>query len=193
MRPICAMDTETTSLAWNREAWEVALIRRDDDGVKETSFFIDVDLNRADPKSLEIGGYYRRHPHGIWSTDLAAKDANMIDSPAPNGLTYLWADHAARVVQRWTHEATIVGAQPHFDTHIFERMLRKYERQPSWHYRLRDVESMTAGALGEDVGGLAKCAAALGVPFPDADQHTALGDARVALAIYDHLMSGDDE
>jgi DNA polymerase III epsilon subunit-like protein len=50
---------------------------------------------------------------------------------------------------------------------------------------------LTAGHLGREVGGLAACAEALGIEFPEQEQHTALGDARVALAIYDKILRGE--
>ena len=66
-RPVCSVDTETTGLHWSREAWEIGIVKRWPDGkVQEASWFLDVDLRRADPKSLEIGGFYERHPRGIY-------------------------------------------------------------------------------------------------------------------------------
>ena len=200
-RALCAIDTESSSLAWKREAWEIALVRRDETGTSEVLIFLDVDLKHADGKALEIGGYFRRHPRGKWLSDPQVDESSQdyvgrlftTGGPEPDGETYLFPDHAARIVHRMTFGATIVGAQPHFDTHILERLLRSHLLQPAWHYRLRDVESMTAGALGEDVGGLAECAAALGLSFPEDQQHTALGDARMALAVYDKCLEpGDD-
>lgn len=183
-RPICAVDTETTGLDWSRQAWEIALVRRHPDG-NETAktMLLDIDLRRADPKALEIGGFYERHPRGIYLASGKRPDYHA-------ELTSI--DQAAYWIHRLTFGATIIGAQPWFDTHILERILHTQGLQPSWFYRMRDVESMTAGAIGEDVGGLAKCAAAMGVPFPEADQHTAMGDARVALAIYDKCMEGEE-
>jgi hypothetical protein len=181
IRPICAIDTETTSLGWDREAWEVAIIRREPDGVQqEWRWYADVqDLSKADPQSLEIGGFYRRHPLGRY---LSGSDTFMehfaVDPLAPE-----------RIV-RLTHGATIVGAVPSFDTHVLETFLRSNRHQPTWHHRLRCVETLTAGHLGREVGGLAKCAEALGIEFPQSEQHTALGDARMALAIYDKILGG---
>jgi hypothetical protein len=65
-RPICALDCETDGLGWSRAAWEVGLIRRTPDGHEvPKTMFLDIDLKRADPKALEIGGFYDRHPRGI--------------------------------------------------------------------------------------------------------------------------------
>ena len=183
-RALCAIDTETDGLHWSRQAWEISLIRRHPDG-NETpkTLLLDIDLRKADPKALEIGGFYERHPRGIYLRTGQKPDYHKeLTSP----------DLAAYWVHRLTFGAIIVGAQPHFDTHILERLLHVQGLQPSWHYRQRDVESMAAGYLGEDVGGLAKCAAALGIPFPEADQHTAMGDARAALAVYDKCLEGEE-
>lgn len=181
-RPVVAIDTETTGLHWSRQAWELAMVKRWPDGnVIEKTFFLDVDLRRADSKALEIGGFYDRHPRGIYlSTGRNPEYHKLLTS----------MDEAAYWIHRLTFGATIVGAQPWFDTHILERILHSQGLQASWHYRLRDVESMTAGFTGEDAGGLAKCAAALDISFPEVEQHTAMGDARVALAIYMKCLEG---
>lgn len=196
-RPICAIDTETTGLHWEREAWEVALIRRDTGGTTELSFFLPVNAERADPRALGVGGYYRRHPEGRWVTDTSVDESDTrgvseAAAPTPDGDTYLWPGHAARVIQRMTHGATLVGAQPQFDAHTFERLLRSTGLTPSWHYRLRDVESMVAGRLGRDPGGLITCFHELDIE-PPTDLHTALGDARAALELYDVLLAEPDE
>ena len=66
MTRIVFLDTETTSLRWDRRAWEVGLIVRDpgrDD--QEHHWFIDIrdlDLGNADLMSLKIGRFYERHP-----------------------------------------------------------------------------------------------------------------------------------
>lgn len=181
-RPICAIDCETTSLGPDREAWEWAIIRRDDDGTQDYRWFQDVDLAKADPKSLEIGGFYRRHPNGRFLS--GTDDAHYSDQEM--AATALPPDWIVRI----THGATIIGAVPSFDTHVLERQLRRDGYQPTWHHRLRCVETLTAGHLGREVGGLKACAEALGIDFPEDQQHTALGDARVALAIYDAILGG---
>ena len=57
MTPICAVDCETTSLRPDRRAWDIALIRRDDEGERRVQFFIELDaldLPNADPFSLNV-------------------------------------------------------------------------------------------------------------------------------------------
>src|SRR5688572_15364551 len=62
-------DTETTSLRPGRRVWEIGAIVRPAGGTraddKEHLWFIDIDeleLGEADLRSLEISGFYDRHP-----------------------------------------------------------------------------------------------------------------------------------
>ena len=176
MTPLCFVDCETTSLAPDRRVWEVALIRRDDEGQRHIVMQVDdVDLSDADPESLAIGRFYERH-HSY----------GTIKSAAPR---YFEAD-VARHVERWTRSAHLVGAVPSFDAHSLAEMLRDHSLAPAWHHRLICVESLAAGALGRYIGGLTRCAEALGVPVDPQQQHTAMGDARTAMAIWDAVMPG---
>jgi DNA polymerase-3 subunit epsilon len=168
-RPICVIDIETTGLdPYTRQAWEFACIRREPDGGHScTQFFIDVDLDTADPKALEIGGYYTR--------DRQSKAVPP--------------EEAVRRIVAWTQGCTIVGAQPQFDTITLERLLHDYGTPVPWHYRLRCVESLAAGFLRRaDLGGLAGCAQALGIEVPPGAAHTAMGDCETAMAIYEMVL-----
>lgn len=179
-RPIVALDTETTGLHWGREAWEIGVVKRWPDGnVIETRWYLDVDLRRADPNALALGGFYDRHPRGILLS------TGRKPSFATDG-----AERAAESIARWTHGATIIGAQPWFDTHVLSCLLHKHGIQPAWHYRQVCVEALTAGHLGTPPVSLIDSAAALGIDFPAEEQHTALGDARMAMAIWDRLVGG---
>lgn len=192
MRPIVFLDTETTSLGPKREAWEVAMIRRDDQGEKEINFFIaDLRLDQADLMSLKIGGFYDRYPFSEVSEAL------------PEELVYSW--NAAKLIEQWTRGAFIVGAVPNFDTEVLARLLRKNDYLPAWHYHLRDVEAMAVGYLAgqgpvggpdaERVAGDWKSddlSQACGVEPPgDEERHTALGDARWAMRWYDAIVGGE--
>ena len=183
MNPIVFLDCETDSLHPARKAWEIGMIRRDGDEQRETSFFVSLNLQSSDPNALAIGRFYDRHPAG---RKMSGKPAS------PGDATPVYSVHdAAKTVMQWTFGATIVGAVPSFDTITLERMLRGEGYLPSWNHRLRCVESMTAGALGEEIGGLRACAEALDIEVDLAGHHTAIGDARLAMAIYDELMKGD--
>lgn len=160
--PLVFADTETTSLnRRTRQAWDVALIRRDHllgGAVRETTvqFFVDVDLADADPMALRIGGFYDRHPVGQW---LLAQTPGRRPRPSaqlrsdwnphvwfPPG-TMLSQDVAAAAIVKLTHGAHLVGAIPSFDEETFDRLVHAHGLAGGWHYHLIDVEAMMVGWL----------------------------------------------
>ncbi|NUO57261.1 MAG: hypothetical protein HOV78_11385 [Hamadaea sp.] len=179
MTPICVVDTETDGLHQGRRIWEVAMIRRDDEGERERSFFVGLDMRYSDLKGLEIGRFFDRHPSG---RKVSGKD------PLP-GLPPLCKHDAAREIMQFTFGAQLVGAVPSFDAEGLAGLLRSEGYLPAWKHRLRCVETLTSGFLRREVGGLRDCAEALGLDFPQDVQHTALGDARMALQIWDAVMT----
>lgn len=187
MTPLCFIDTETTGVHPNRQVWEIAMIRRDDMGERCLSMFVDVDLSEADPFGLSVGRFYERHPYG-----------RLLSSSQG---TQLFADRAstqsaaAERVATWTHGAHLVGAVPNFDAETLAALLRAHGLIPAWHYHLIDVEALAVGALaagGREVGPPWKSdelSRALGVePASDEERHTALGDARWAMRLYDAIV-----
>jgi DNA polymerase III epsilon subunit-like protein len=175
MTYLAFIDTETTGLHPNRRPWEIAIIRRDlTTVVPEQSVTIqvnDVDLSDADPMALNIGRFYERHGHGQGSRSLSEAQA-------------------AQLVEQWTRGAYLVGAVPSFDAETLAGMLRRHRLSPGWHHRLRCVETLASGHLRREVGGLKDAAKALGVPVDEAVLHTAMGDARLAAAVWDAVMGG---
>ncbi|MEN1976882.1 3'-5' exonuclease [Cellulomonas sp. P4] len=150
--PLVFLDTETTSLAPNRRAWEVAMIRvepEDLDGIgRGTSFFIsDVDLRGADPQALKVGRFYERHPKyaptAAEPDDGASTLAEKIRTAAALRSEYA----AAAIVERWTRGAVVIGSNPGFDTGVLEPMLHRHGLVPAWHYRPIDVATLAAGFL----------------------------------------------
>lgn len=179
MRAILALDTETDGLGWSRQAWELAFVKRWPDGnTVERSWFLDIDLRRADPKALEIGGFYERHPQGIFLSTGRKSNEKAVDGA-----------EVAALIAHWTHGATLLGAQPWFDAHILSGILHRHGIPVAWHYRMYDVGSLTAGHHHQRIGGLAACAESLGIPFPADEQHTALGDARMCMRIWDAIIT----
>ena len=180
MSALCFIDTETDGLHPGCRAWEVAIILRDGGGQSEHRWLLPIELGPwTDLHALEIGGYWDRHPTG---RSLAGRH------PIPCEVTAK-AD-AARDIMRLTHGATLVGSAPWFDAAVLERLLRSQDLIPTWSHRLRDVGTLAAGHLGHDPGGLDSTLAALGLTMPDADRHTAMGDARAAMAVYDLILGG---
>lgn len=192
--PLAFLDIETTSLDEDRrEAWEVAVIRREPDGseVEWSAFVRSVDMSGADLASLRIGRYFERHPEGRLQVDGYWSSGTP---PMEDGLSI------AIKVGRLTHEAHVVGACPWFDTLTLSRLLRRHNVVPTWHYHLIDVEALAVGALAERGQSLrppwqsADVYAALGLEEqPEQDRHTALGDARAARAVFDAVMAGRGE
>ncbi|MGB6182255.1 MAG: hypothetical protein WBF79_13515 [Rhodococcus sp. (in: high G+C Gram-positive bacteria)] len=189
--PLVFLDTETTGLHPDRRGWEVAMIRTisapapGEDSYAEISMFVsDVDLSSADPKALSIGRFHDRHP--MHSTIVPA-------TPPTDGVWCLPEAEVARTVERWTCGATIVGAVPSFDTETLAAMLSRHRLTPTWHHRLMCVESMALPQIGWNADGrpmgLAAVAEALDIEHDEQDLHTALGDARIARRIFEHLVA----
>jgi hypothetical protein len=176
-----------------------------------------MDLSTADPFGLQIGHFYDRHPQGRWFKALGSfaypsADTSPGDESNPIGL--LSRRDAALAVAQWTHGATIVGMCPNFDTECLSWMLAEHGLTPGWHYSLVDVETFAAGYLRhieldnmakarelnpdikftESVAALpfdsTRVTKAMGVELPtDAERHTAMGDTRWCLRLYDAVMA----
>lgn len=169
LAPIVFLDVETCGLALSDPIWEIAAIRRESDGAEaEHCWQVRHNLRDADklpePFRADRAARYSAHS-ALWRRETADQLREIL-RPGTDG------------------KAVIVGAVPNFDT---ERIAYQFG-VAGWSHRLRCVETLTAGHLGRDVGGLSDCAAALGIDTPAA--HTALGDARTARAIWDAILGG---
>ncbi len=183
------LDTETTSLTYDRRAWEIAMIvRRPGERDSEPwQWFIhpaDLDLPNADPDSLRIGGFWERHPNA----DFLAYGGSPDEAPMLPGVFPL--RHALEVVARETADrATICGSNPAFDMYTLEVAMLQAGIKPGWHYHGEDVPSVARGwllGLGRVAPGKSDdIARACGVNPDDFDRHSALGDCRLFLALSD--------
>lgn len=203
MSRVVFIDTETTSLRPDRQAWEIAMVVRDPGAPMdvEESYFIDaldLPLGNAELKSLAIGRFYERHP-----------DFN----PDAAGVVRRERDALVRV-EYLTRDAHLVGAVPSFDADVLATRMRLYGLLPAWHYHLVDVEALAVGYLHglaahghssstcteardcsePDIGlpwSSARLSTLIGVPpMPPEHRHTAIGDARWARHIYDVVTAG---
>lgn len=164
------IDTETTGLEPDRHAiWEVAyIVRRPGEMAVEETHQVQVDLSTADPTALRLNGFYERY------------DAAGAATP----------HSVAEKVARATAGTWLVGAVPSFDAGFLDRLLRLYGWAPAWHHRLVCVENLAAGRLGVRAGwDPAKLSEMLGIERPEAEKHTAMGDARWAMLVYDAVFS----
>lgn len=167
-RPIVFLDTETLGLGLDDPIWEIALIRREVDG-SETSYV--AQLTDRSAGWLRAPADFPESFRGDFEARYRSHDEQR--------LPWVVAAHLRPFLD---DRPTIVGAVPNFDTERITHQLGV----TGWHHRLRCVETLTAGHLGRDVGGLADCAEALGIPVEDA--HTAMGDVLMVRAIWDRIM-----
>lgn len=182
-RTLCFIDTETTSLRPDRQAWEIAVIaRQPGQPDAEHTWFIhskELDLANADLGSLRIGRFFERHPHY---------------RRGPHATCEVMTEQTALArVEEITRGAHLVGAVPSFDAEVPATRMRAHGICPSWHYHLQDFETLIAGYLfgqGKPVPELPwrsdDLSRLIGVEPPgEADRHTALGDARWAARVWD--------
>jgi DNA polymerase III epsilon subunit-like protein len=204
MSAICFVDTETTSLRHDRRAWEIGIITRrpGQDDVEHTWFIDarDLDLGNADPFSLSIGKFYQRHPQYRPKYRPASDDhQGCLKGEA----------EALREVEALTRGAHLVGAVVNFDADVLSARMRAHGICPSWHYHLCCVENLAVGYLsGSPAHGASSAgskrqevrdlisppwksddlSAALGITVSEDERHTALGDARWAMRIWDAVI-----
>nr|WP_161387588.1 exonuclease domain-containing protein [Enterococcus hirae] len=174
------MDTETTGLSLDDDIWEFAAIRREVDGSEsETHLFIQHDLDKcASLPEQFYADHKARFPSGENWADTQESAAQQIAS-------------------LFTDRPHVVGAVPNFDTERIALLLRRHGIEPGWHYHLIDVENLAIGYLAAQGVHLDlpwnsdALTAALGLPpVPEDERHTAMGDARWAMRIYDAVMGG---
>ncbi|MDD4865599.1 MAG: hypothetical protein PHQ28_00220 [Mycobacterium sp.] len=176
------LDTETTGTHRGYRAWEVAMIRRDDDGAEQSiTIFVDqadLDLAHADPAALAIGRFEQRHPG--------------FGFPLQPGQVHLREAQAARIVHQWTAQATVWGVNPSYDTIGLDGMLARQGIRPSWFYVPQDICGIAFGfKLGSyppPPRAATPLSLACGVSPPGPqERHTAMGDADWVRRWFDKL------
>lgn len=192
--PIAFVDTETTGLdPRHADAWEIAVIRREDGVDTEHLWQVRPNLDTADPEALAIGKYHDRFavPDG-WDAIQTFTDGPPWRLTLPEMLFDL---------QTVLANAVVVGSNPGFDITFLTKLLQAHARKLPWHYRTVDIATLAAGYLrgydlsaGETSPELTlpwssrALSQAVGVQPPGPDTaHTALGDARWAKAVYDAI------
>jgi hypothetical protein len=191
-------DTETTRLGPDRRIWELgAIIRRPDTPDDEREWFVhadDLDLANADRKSLDVGGFYQRHPHGRELAGAVAPgrgdhylSGTSFHSSTPRERTVLGAFIAL------THDAHIVGSNPAFDDEGLRLRVRAHAFPHGWYYKSQCVQTFIRGYLaGRGQAMPLDCPSdelfrAVGIEPNDYPRHTALGDARMARDTWDRI------
>lgn len=168
MSDLIYFDSETTGLEPNKhEMWEIAWAVNDEPIVERILVH---SLKTADPKALDLNGYFVRFPGG------ARSDGPIVDID----VRHLLAGN------------TLVCANPTFDRMF---MYARWGLEP-YHYRSIDIESMALVVFGwERPRGLKDVADELrsrghDIAFPD---HTAVMDVRVTRECYKALRIEADK
>ena len=167
--PVCFVDTETLGLDPDiNPIWEVGLITPDGGEHVWQLKVTPRDLNLAHPIALEIGKFNDRY-----DPDSACDPTEF-----------------CAIFRSLTKGLHLAGAVVSFDEERLRRMFWKHGLGPGWHYHLVDVENLAAGKLGaappyksDDLS------ARIGVDRSLFAEHTALGDARWAKAMYEAVVS----
>lgn len=180
MTVLVFLDTETTGLSLDDDIWEFAAIRREQDGTeRELHLFLDHSVDKCVRLPQRFLDDHRRRFHA-----------------APDILPRLAA--ALRIVDFLQGRPHVVGAVPNFDTERIARLCDEQfeDWQAPWHYHLIDVENLAVGYLAAkgqavplpwDSDGVSS---ALGITVAEDERHTAMGDARWAMRLYDRVMGG---
>lgn len=212
------IDTETTSLQVEHgEIWDVAVITREPgtyNADQEWTWTWWPALGHASPDSMRMNRLYERlEPLGMGRMPVTSKTYPVLstfpDEDGEIGTQAVTFRRAAWQIVQATHNAVLVGACPWFDTGFLVPWLSRWGFVPSWHYHLRDVETLVAGALtamerlciqlpgakrdelrriASPPGDSTALSLAVGVNPDHFDRHTALGDALWARAMYDAVM-----
>lgn len=180
---VVIVDVETTSLdPHERVVWDVGLVIREVDGTyTEQQFFVSLtqrEIDRANPKSLDIGGFYERY----------------------NEYEALSKGTVAHHVQDVTRGALLAGICVDFDAVSLDNLLRSVGLVPEWDYHLVDIRTLAVGYLnGKSPDSVDfpsdqdTVADLLGIdPIEEEDRHTALGDAKFGAAMLREIL-GDDQ
>lgn len=166
MTTLCFIDTETTGLdARIHQPYEVAWWLEDEP--EPRSSWLAHDLTYADPKALDIGGYWDRK---AW----AAQDGGWMFTESQRTLGLV------------LEGVTLVGSNPAFDA----AMLTRYIGAPVWHHRMIDVSNVAMVVFDTDrplgLAAIQEWLANSGYEIPEPD-HTAEGDVRTTRAVYEAL------
>lgn len=150
------VDTETGGLRDYDRPWEIALIV--DEGVKSDRyvFYIaDFQPLHADPKALELNGFYDRHP--LWTPNgpdhYKVSDFGLIgaDRDIPVTTVFDCEGCVSARIEALTRGARVYGCNaPAFDVPVLTQMLNRHGMAWTGHYRPICVTTWAAGVAGLD-------------------------------------------
>jgi hypothetical protein len=209
----CDVETVRISAEHGSALWECAIIVRDEQPLageygirrlRDTEYLYQVrpKLEQAEARALQVGGYYER----CKVADRPVGSGMILSHPKYKGKQQaMGATGIAREVAALLDGALIVGANPWFDAGHIDAFLREYGQALSADYHMRDISSVVAGYLAgcsrEDwswpgpwpgpltSSKLTDVARAVGIDPGSYQTHTALGDTRLTVAIWDRVFA----
>jgi DNA polymerase III epsilon subunit-like protein len=188
--PLAFVDCETTRLSPKHgDAWEIAVIRRREDGVdSEYLWQIRPDLTTADPEALRISTFNERF---AVPDDWDAIECFPHGPPLKMNVPEMLFD-----LQDALDNAVWIGSNPGFDVAFVNKLLWAHGRKQVWHYRPYDIVQLAAMKVGFEAAGPLPWSSrtlsrAVGVEPPCDDAHQALIDARHVRDMYDAVTGGD--
>lgn len=183
-----SVDLETTGLDERRqEAWEVGIVIPASPGEPERDTDVEIlyqfPIRRwaeAEPEALAVGQFHERYvsPPAGWAYDPAFK-------------MHVKAIEAARAIADLTAGLHPLGAAVQFDLRFLAELLRAWGQNPQWHHRVLDLGSFAAGVVGAD--GPIPTRTLSETLVENTAAHTALGDARWNLEVYERLLAIQDK
>jgi DNA polymerase III epsilon subunit-like protein len=217
MSALCFLDTETTGLHPKREVWEIAIIRRELDGaVTEWHRFVQVSLRHADPFGLNVGRFYERSPQGRMvrgEIDEGEAYGGSVDERPLVKWEYARAvarlTHGAHLVgavpnfdaEVLARDLRQCGLTPSWHYHLIDVENLAAGFLAATYQDMRDRAASLVGKDDELYSadealrsirppwGSEDLSNRLGIHPPGPkERHTALGDARWAMRIYDAVM-----
>lgn len=183
MTDLISVDIETTGLDPTRhEAWEIALVRvpdTDDPDFTpfECCFHMPVTLIGAESKALEVGDF-KRYEYPVADTAIDITKDTTVSSPVGNVTALLYDTLKGN---------RLMGMSVHFDAAFLEELFRRRGWEPApWHHRYLDLGSFAGGAWG--YGQPMSSSTLQEHHIPNAHPHTALGDARWNVAVWNAIV-----
>ncbi len=190
MPVLCFIDTETGGLRTADRPWEIALVRREPDGTETAHLLHILDFRPADadPKALELGGFYGRHPG--WTLTPVDLASELLLSPVKVFHHVMPEARAALYVERIVRNTTIVACNPGYDVPRLTALCERHGYAWTAHYRPVCATTLAAGRLALSPpwnnGAIGRC---LGVEREaHGKAHGALPDALYARDLYDAAL-----
>jgi DNA polymerase III epsilon subunit-like protein len=202
MPKVVSVDVETTGLIPGKhEVWEVGIVPADSGREHIHYQFQPTELDRAEPKALQVGGFYERFD---WIADprfardmlvegVVKDDEEQVEKPSGRKAV-TGAAEACWKVARELEGATVMGLNPHFDAAHLTALLHRYGHSPTWNHRFLDLGSFAAGAWGaaNALSGAAIAERMEAYGIVNAGLHNAYADARWNVDAYQAIRGGVD-